>query len=80
MHLQGYEPEKIYLAEDSLLEQQIIDVPGLRIIPTDYSAGADAENARKNATAAGVAHLNLIFLFVTLLIRNPAICSRYFFL
>ena len=33
-----------------------MDVPGLRIIATDYSARA-IENAKKNAIAAGVAHL-----------------------
>jgi putative N6-adenine-specific DNA methylase len=55
MHLQGYD-EKIYLQEDALLEEQIIDVPGLRIIATDYSARA-IENAKKNAIAAGVAQL-----------------------
>ncbi len=55
MHLQGYD-DKIYLQEDALLEEQIIDVPGLRIIATDYSAKA-IENAKKNAIAAGVAQL-----------------------
>jgi putative N6-adenine-specific DNA methylase len=55
MHLQGYD-EKIYLQEDALLEKQIIDVPGLRIIATDYSARA-IENAKNNAIAAGVAQL-----------------------
>lgn len=55
MHLQGYD-EKIYLEEDALLEKQIVDVPGLRIIATDYSARA-IENAKKNAIAAGVANL-----------------------
>jgi putative N6-adenine-specific DNA methylase len=55
MHLQGYD-EKDYLQEDALLEKQIIDVPGLRIIATDYSAKA-IENAKKNAVAAGVANL-----------------------
>jgi putative N6-adenine-specific DNA methylase len=55
MHLQGYD-ESVYLREDALLETQIIDVPGLRIIATDYSARA-IENSRKNATAAGVAKL-----------------------
>ena len=55
MHLQGYD-EKIYLQEDALLEKQIIDVPGLRIIATDHSARA-IENAKKNAIAAGVANL-----------------------
>jgi putative N6-adenine-specific DNA methylase len=55
MHLLGYD-EKIYLQEDALLEEQIIDVPGLRIIATDYSARA-IDNAKKNAIAAGVANL-----------------------
>lgn len=55
MHLQGYD-ENLYLQEDALLEKQIIDVPDLRIIATDYSARA-IENARKNAIAAGVASL-----------------------
>lgn len=55
MHLQGYD-ENVYFAEDALLEKQIIDVPGLRIIATDYSARA-IDNARKNAIAAGVANL-----------------------
>lgn len=55
MHLQGYD-DAVYLKEDALLEDQIIDVPGLRIIATDYSERA-IENAKKNATAAGVAKL-----------------------
>ncbi|RYY39170.1 MAG: class I SAM-dependent RNA methyltransferase [Chitinophagaceae bacterium] len=55
MHLQGYD-ESVYLQEDALLETQIIDVPGLRIIATDYSERA-IENAKKNAVAAGVANL-----------------------
>ena len=55
MHLQGYD-ETIYLKEDALLEKQIIDVPGLRIIATDYSERA-IDNAKKNAIAAGVASL-----------------------
>jgi putative N6-adenine-specific DNA methylase len=55
MHLQGYD-EQVYLQADALLEQQIREVPGLRIIATDYSARA-IENARKNAVAAGVASL-----------------------
>ena len=38
------------------MEKQIIDVPGLRIIATDYSDRA-VENAKKNAIAAGVANL-----------------------
>jgi putative N6-adenine-specific DNA methylase len=55
MHLQGYD-ETVYLQEDALLEKQIIDVPGLRIIATDHSARA-IDNAKKNAIAAGVAGL-----------------------
>ncbi|MGZ5134636.1 MAG: THUMP domain-containing class I SAM-dependent RNA methyltransferase [Flavitalea sp.] len=56
MHLRGYD-ENIYFAEDALLEKQIIDRPGLRIIASDYSEAA-IENAKKNAIAGGV--LNLI--------------------
>jgi len=52
MHLQGYD-EAVYDREDALLEEQIIDVPGLRIIATDYNPKA-IDNARKNAVAAGV--------------------------
>jgi putative N6-adenine-specific DNA methylase len=55
MHLQGYD-EAIYLQEDALLENQIINVPDLQIIATDYYPKA-VENAKKNATAAGVASL-----------------------
>lgn len=55
MHLQGYD-ETIYQQEDALLENQIKDVPELRIIATDYSERAIA-NAKKNAIAAGVARL-----------------------
>ena len=55
MHLQGYD-ESVYLQEDALLEQQIVEVPGLRIIATDYDKKA-IENAKKNAIAAGVASL-----------------------
>ncbi|SFD99502.1 putative N6-adenine-specific DNA methylase [Chitinophaga sp. CF118] len=55
MHLKGYD-EQVYLQEDALLEQQIKEVPDLRIIATDYSTKA-IENARKNAVAAGVANL-----------------------
>ena len=55
MHLQDYD-EKVYLQEDALLEEQIIDVLNLRIVATDYSDRA-IENARKNAVAAGVAKL-----------------------
>ncbi|MBI1781718.1 MAG: class I SAM-dependent RNA methyltransferase [Sphingobacteriales bacterium] len=52
MHLQGYD-ETIYQREDALLEEQIIDVPNLKIIATDYNPKA-IENAKKNAIAAGV--------------------------
>lgn len=55
MHLLGYD-ETVYLKEDAMLETQIIDVPGLKIIATDYSERA-IENARKNAVAAGVSKL-----------------------
>ncbi|HVI49543.1 MAG TPA: hypothetical protein VM802_32045, partial [Chitinophaga sp.] len=55
MHLKGYE-DAIYQKERGLLENQIIDVPGLQIIATDLSDAA-VENARKNARAAGVADL-----------------------
>lgn len=55
MHLEGYD-ESVYLKEDARLEEQIQDVPGLRIIATDYSPRA-VENAKKNAVAAGVAGL-----------------------
>jgi putative N6-adenine-specific DNA methylase len=55
MHLKGYD-DAVYLQEDAKLENQIADVPGLRIIATDYSAKA-IDNAKKNATAAGVANL-----------------------
>lgn len=55
MHLQGYDAA-VYDQEDALLEQQIIDVPGLRIIATDYNKKA-VDNARINAVAAGVAKL-----------------------
>jgi putative N6-adenine-specific DNA methylase len=52
MHVQGYD-ESVYLQEDALLEEQILEVPELRIIATDISPKA-IENARKNAVAAGV--------------------------
>lgn len=55
MHLQGYD-DALYLQEDARLEEQIVDVPGLRIIASDNNPKA-IENARKNAVAAGVAHL-----------------------
>lgn len=52
MHLAGYD-EEIYLEERGNLEKKIIDVPGLRIIATDFDRQAIL-NARKNAQAAGV--------------------------
>lgn len=55
MHLQGYD-EEVFYKEQDLLEEQIIDVPNLRIIATDYSDMAII-NAKKNAVAAGVASL-----------------------
>lgn len=55
MHLQGYD-EELYFKEDAKLEEQINDVPVLKIIATDISEKA-IENARKNAKAAGVEQL-----------------------
>jgi len=55
MHLRDYD-DSVYVKEDALLEKQIIDVPGLQIIATDYSSRA-VENSRRNAVAAGVADL-----------------------
>jgi putative N6-adenine-specific DNA methylase len=55
MHLQEYD-ESVYINERELLEKQIIKVPGLRIIASDYSDRA-IENAKKNASAAGVEKL-----------------------
>lgn len=55
MHLREYD-ENVYLKEDGLLEDQITEIPGLRIIATDYSEKA-VENAKKNAIAAGVSKL-----------------------
>ena len=55
MHVQGYD-ENVYVKEDALLEEQIVDVPDLKIIATDYSPKA-IDNAKKNAIAAGVQKL-----------------------
>jgi len=55
MHLEGYD-ETVYLEERGKLEAQIIDVPGLQIMATDYSEMA-ISNAEKNAAAAGVEDL-----------------------
>ena len=55
MHLMGYN-EQQYLNEFKKLEQQVIDVPGLKIIATDISD--DAVNISKiNAGIAGVEEL-----------------------
>ena len=52
MHLVGYD-EKMYADEFKKLEQQVVDVPGLKIIATDISE--DAVNISKiNAGIAGV--------------------------
>lgn len=55
MHVQGYD-ESVYVKEDALLEEQIMDVPDLKIIATDYNPKA-IDNAKKNAIAAGVSKL-----------------------
>jgi putative N6-adenine-specific DNA methylase len=55
MHIQGYDKE-VYYNEMYKLEDQIIEVPGLRILATDLSELA-VNNARKNAIAAGVADM-----------------------
>ena len=55
MHVKGYD-ESSYIKEDALLEEQIVDIPELKIIATDYSEKA-IENAKKNAIAAGVSKL-----------------------
>ena len=52
MHLNGYD-ENVYLDERGHLEKKIVDVPGLRIIATDFDRQA-ITNAKKNAQAAGV--------------------------
>jgi 23S rRNA G2445 N2-methylase RlmL len=55
MHVAGYD-EQMYLDEFKKLEQQVIDVPGLKIIATDISE--DAVNVSKiNAGIAGVEEL-----------------------
>ncbi len=55
MHLTGYNNE-VYLDEMERLDRQIVEVPGVRIIATDFSDIAIA-NAKKNAIAAGVADM-----------------------
>lgn len=55
MHLIGYN-ETVYHDEMEKLDKQIIEIPNVKIIATDYSTSAIA-NARKNAHAAGVEDL-----------------------
>lgn len=55
MHIQGYDKE-VYYNEMYKLEDQIVEVPGLRILATDLSELA-VNNAKKNAIAAGVADM-----------------------
>jgi putative N6-adenine-specific DNA methylase len=55
MHLLGYEID-MYEKERTKLDEQIIDVPNLKIIASDLSAKA-IENAKINAEVAGVDHL-----------------------
>ena len=55
MHLLGYEVD-MYEKERTKLDEQIIDVPNLKIIASDLSAKA-IENAKINAEVAGVDHL-----------------------
>lgn len=55
MHYQGYDKD-FYYDEMDKLEDQIIDLPDLRIMATDISELA-VNNARKNAIAAGVANM-----------------------
>jgi putative N6-adenine-specific DNA methylase len=52
MHLLGYEVD-MYEKERTKLDEQIIDVPNLKIIASDLSAKA-IENAKINAEVAGV--------------------------
>jgi putative N6-adenine-specific DNA methylase len=55
MHLKGYD-EAVYESEDALLEDQIIDLPELKVVASDISHDAII-NAQKNAIAAGVKDL-----------------------
>jgi putative N6-adenine-specific DNA methylase len=55
MHLIDYDDE-IYYREQDKLEEQIIEIPGLRILASDYSELA-VVNAKKNAIAAGIANM-----------------------
>lgn len=55
MHLLGYEAA-MYTKQRALLNEQIIDIPGLKIIASDLSDKA-IEIAKINASVAGVEHL-----------------------
>lgn len=55
MHVKGYD-EEVYYSEMDILDKQITEIPGLKILATDYSDVAIV-NARKNAVAAGVADM-----------------------
>ena len=55
MHILGYQKE-MYELENVKLKEQIIKIPGLKIIASDISKRA-TETAKTNATMAGVDHL-----------------------
>lgn len=55
MHIKGYD-DLVYQKEDEALEDQITEIPGLKIIASDISPEA-VVNAQKNAIAAGVKDL-----------------------
>jgi putative N6-adenine-specific DNA methylase len=55
MYIIGFNEDR-YFKEQDLLEEQILDVTGLRIIATDHDELAVA-NAKKNSIAAGVSNL-----------------------
>ena len=55
MHILGYE-KAMYEIENAKLKEQIIKIPGLKIIASDISKRA-IDTAKTNAEVAGVAHL-----------------------
>ena len=55
MHIVGYKPE-MYTAENAKLKDQILKIPGLKIIASDISKRA-IDTAKINAAVAGVDHL-----------------------
>jgi len=55
MHLQGYD-EAVYFSAFNALDEQVKEVPGLRIIASDYSDIA-IKNTLKNAAVAEVDHM-----------------------